>query len=176
MPTTLKPPPYCKHGQRPGECATCCPVAREAAPEVVPRPKPKRLPRGHSRLCVKIGENEYSATGRPDAVTAGSESFYDHVLDRDNLHPRKPGSDRPSKAELVMKVAAEQEGDPFTLQELAVACWAYYPEIFGLAGYEQRHVDFHAFRSVCDGSKRGLIARGYLVRVEGGRFRVGEGK
>jgi hypothetical protein len=73
----------------------------------------------------------------------------------------------------VLRVARALR-QPFTLNDLSVACWRHDPEFFGMKGYTQ-HPDNHKIHTFLYG-KRGLIFNGLLVRVDEGLFRVpGEG-
>jgi hypothetical protein len=69
----------------------------------------------------------------------------------------------------VLKVA-RQLRQPFTLNDLSVACWEHDHEFFGMKGYPQ-HPDNHKIHTFLYG-KRGLIHNGLLLRVEEGLFRV----
>ena len=58
---------------------------------------------------------------------------------------------------------------PFTLNDISVAVWRTCPEFFGMKGYP--YPDNHKVHYILYGEK-GLIARGLLVRVHQGLFRV----
>lgn len=58
---------------------------------------------------------------------------------------------------------------PFTLNDVSVAVWRTCPEFFGMKGYP--YPDNHKVHYILYGEK-GLIARGLLVRVHQGLFRV----
>src|SRR5215471_11634615 len=60
---------------------------------------------------------------------------------------------------------------PFTLNDISVAVWKTCPEFFGMKGYP--YPDNHKVHYILYGVK-GLIARGYILRVRQGLFRVPE--
>jgi hypothetical protein len=61
---------------------------------------------------------------------------------------------------------------PFTLNDISVALWRAYPEIFGMRGYP--YPDNHKVHSILYGD-RGLISRGLITRVRMGVFSVPDG-
>jgi hypothetical protein len=61
---------------------------------------------------------------------------------------------------------------PFTLNDVSVAVWRACPEFFGMRGYP--YPDNHKVHYILYGH-RGLIAKGLIVRVRQGLFRVPEG-
>src|SRR5947209_3943685 len=73
------------------------------------------------------------------------------------------------KGPVVLAVARSLR-QPFTLNDLSVACWRRDPAFFGMKGYQQ-YPDNHKIHSFLYG-KRGLIARRLLDRVSEGLFRV----
>ena len=58
---------------------------------------------------------------------------------------------------------------PFTLNDISVAVWKACPEFFGMKGYP--YPDNNKVHYILYGD-RGLIAKGMIVRVEQGLFRV----
>lgn len=61
---------------------------------------------------------------------------------------------------------------PFTLNDISVAVWRACPEFFGMKGYP--YPDNHKVHYILYGD-RGLIAKGMIVRVSEGLFRLPEG-
>src|SRR6267154_1382898 len=61
---------------------------------------------------------------------------------------------------------------PFTLNDISVAVWKACPEFFGMKGYP--YPDNHKVHYILYGD-RGLIAKGMILRVRQGIFRVAEG-
>src|SRR5437868_11538547 len=58
---------------------------------------------------------------------------------------------------------------PFTLNDISVAVWRACPEFFGMKGYP--YPDNHKVHYILYGD-RGLIAKGMILRVHQGLFRV----
>jgi hypothetical protein len=58
---------------------------------------------------------------------------------------------------------------PFTLNDISVAVWKACPEFFGMKGYP--YPDNHKVHYILYGD-RGLIAKGMILRVAQGLFRV----
>jgi hypothetical protein len=58
---------------------------------------------------------------------------------------------------------------PFTLNDISVAVWKACPEFFGMKGYP--YPDNHKVHFILYG-RRGLIAKGLILRVRQGLFRV----
>ncbi|HEV3256109.1 MAG TPA: hypothetical protein VG013_04460 [Gemmataceae bacterium] len=61
---------------------------------------------------------------------------------------------------------------PFTLNDISVAVWRACPEFFGMKGYP--YPDNHKVHYILYGD-RGLIAKGMILRVRQGVFRLAEG-
>ncbi len=61
---------------------------------------------------------------------------------------------------------------PFTLNDISVAVWQACPEFFGMKGYP--YPDNHKVHYILYGD-RGLIAKGLILRVQQGLFRVRDG-
>ena len=60
---------------------------------------------------------------------------------------------------------------PFTLNDISVAVWKACPEFFGMKGYP--YPDNHKVHYILYGD-RGLIAKGMVLRVSQGLFRLPE--
>jgi hypothetical protein len=60
---------------------------------------------------------------------------------------------------------------PFSLNDISVAVWRACPEFFGMKGYP--YPDNHKVHYILYGD-RGLIAKGLILRVSQGLFRVPE--
>ena len=60
---------------------------------------------------------------------------------------------------------------PFTLNDISVAVWKAYPDIFGMRGYP--YPDNHKVHYILYGT-RGLIAKGIVTRLRKGIFRVSD--
>jgi hypothetical protein len=73
---------------------------------------------------------------------------------------------------LTLLRVARTIAQPFTLNDISVAVWKACPEFFGMKGYP--YPDNHKVHSILYGD-RGLIAKGLLLRVHTGLFRVPEG-
>jgi hypothetical protein len=58
---------------------------------------------------------------------------------------------------------------PFTLNDISVAVWKACPDFFGMKGYP--YPDNHKVHYILYGD-RGLIAKGLILRVNQGLFRV----
>jgi hypothetical protein len=58
---------------------------------------------------------------------------------------------------------------PFTLNDISVAVWKACPDFFGMKGYP--YPDNHKVHYILYGD-RGLIAKGMILRVHQGLFRV----
>ncbi len=61
---------------------------------------------------------------------------------------------------------------PFTLNDISVAVWKACPEFFAMKGYP--YPDNHKVHYILYGY-RGLIAKGIILRVNQGLFRVADG-
>src|SRR5438105_318069 len=61
---------------------------------------------------------------------------------------------------------------PFTLNDISVAVWRACPDFFGMKGYP--YPDNHKVHYILYGD-RGLIAKGLILRVSQGLFRVPDG-
>jgi hypothetical protein len=60
---------------------------------------------------------------------------------------------------------------PFTLNDISVAVWQVCPEFFGMKGYP--YPDNHKVHYILYGD-RGLVAKGMILRVDQGLFRVAD--
>lgn len=150
----------CRHGVRVGECQTCTP-RKDAGPPAVGGPKPLPPPPEDIKGVKSTG----MPMGPPGA-------------------PKGPKKKPPPKGPRKLRTPAGplEEGSlpwhvyreacawyaPFSLADLAVACWTWDRPLFGLAGYESLHPDVRKVACVVYG-KRGLLARG-LVRWVGSKF------
>lgn len=83
-------------------------------------------------------------------------------------HPEDAGRVK-GQAEAVL-AAARTLPQPFTLEELVLACWQARPDLFGMDGYEG-YPDSHRTRCALYGP-RGLLGQGRLVREGVKRYRV----
>jgi hypothetical protein len=73
---------------------------------------------------------------------------------------------------LILLRVARTITQPFTLNDISVAVWRACPEFFSMKGYP--YPDNHKVHSILYGD-RGLIAKGLLLRVARGWFRVPDG-
>ncbi len=72
---------------------------------------------------------------------------------------------------VTLMQAARTIPQPFTLNDISVAVWKACPEFFGMKGYP--YPDNHKVHYILYGD-RGLIAKGMILRVGEGLFRVPE--
>jgi len=72
----------------------------------------------------------------------------------------------------ILHAAALKLAAPFSAPDLAVTAWQHAPWAFGLRGYEQIHPDFNKILVSLFG-RRGMLAKGLLVQVRTGLYRVG---
>src|SRR5438094_6534353 len=68
---------------------------------------------------------------------------------------------------LLLLRVARTIPQPFTLNDVSVALWRAYPDIFGMKGYP--YPDNHKVHYILYGT-RGLIAKGIVQRVRQGIF------
>ena len=73
---------------------------------------------------------------------------------------------------LILLRVARTIPQPFTLNDISVAVWKHCPQFFTMKGYP--YPDNHKVHSILYGD-RGLIAKGLLLRVSRGLFRVPDG-
>jgi hypothetical protein len=72
---------------------------------------------------------------------------------------------------LTLLRVARTIAQPFTLNDISVAVWQACPDFFGMKGYP--YPDNHKVHYILYG-ERGLIAKGMILRVQQGLFRVCE--
>jgi hypothetical protein len=70
---------------------------------------------------------------------------------------------------LTLLSVARTIPQPFTLNDISVAVWKACPDFFGMKGYP--YPDNHKVHYILYGD-RGLIAKGMILRVQQGLFRV----
>jgi hypothetical protein len=75
-----------------------------------------------------------------------------------------------NQRELIVEVARTLP-QPFTPQDLVVACWQAHPDAFGLAGYVDQYPSAARVYSKLHGSS-GVIARGDIVQLHFGSLFV----
>jgi len=73
---------------------------------------------------------------------------------------------------LTLLRVARTISQPFTLNDISVAVWRACPEFFGMKGYP--YPDNHKVHYILYGD-RGLIAKGMILRVRQGLFRLAQG-
>ncbi|HZT83690.1 MAG TPA: hypothetical protein VFA26_25900 [Gemmataceae bacterium] len=92
--------------------------------------------------------------------------------ERDEARQRVYHRLRASGHWLTLLRVARTLPQPFTLNDVSVAAWKACPEFFGMRGYP--YPDNHKVHFILYG-RRGLIAKGRILRVRQGLFRVPEG-
>lgn len=92
--------------------------------------------------------------------------------DRDHSRRRSITRLRASGQWLTLLRVARTIPQPFTLNDISVAVWRAWPEVFGMKGYP--YPDNHKVHYILYGS-RGLIAKGIIKRVQEGLFRLPDG-
>jgi hypothetical protein len=95
--------------------------------------------------------------------------FADEDDDRDRSRRQTLKRLRASGHWLTLLRVARGIPQPFTLNDISVAVWRACPEFFGMKGYP--YPDNHKVHYILYGD-RGLIAKGMIVRVQQGLFRV----
>jgi hypothetical protein len=103
---------------------------------------------------------------------AASQEAYRQQADKDATRRQTLRRVRAGSHWLTLLRVARTIPQPFTLNDISVAVWRTCPEFFGMRGYP--YPDNHKVHSILYGD-RGLIARGLIVRVRRGLFRVPEG-
>jgi hypothetical protein len=101
------------------------------------------------------------------AATDGDSSRHDRDRTRRGAIKRL----RASGHWVTLMQAARTIPQPFTLNDISVAVWKACPEFFGMKGYP--YPDNHKVHYILYGD-RGLIAKGMILRVGEGLFRVPE--
>lgn len=89
--------------------------------------------------------------------------------DRDATRRRAIKQLRTSGHWLTLLRVARTMPQPFTLNDISVAVWRACPEFFGMKGYP--YPDNHKVHYILYGD-RGLIAKGLILRVSQGLFRI----
>jgi hypothetical protein len=100
------------------------------------------------------------------AATAGDNASRQ---DRDRTRRGAIKRLRASGHWVTLMQAARTIPQPFTLNDISVAVWKACPEFFGMKGYP--YPDNHKVHYILYGD-RGLIAKGMILRVGEGLFRV----
>ena len=107
-----------------------------------------------------------------DYLEEGGKDEYDGRSDRERSRRQTFKRLRASGHWLTLLRVARTMPQPFTLNDVSVAVWRAEPEFFGMKGYP--FPDNHKVHYILYGS-RGLIAKGIILRVRQGLFRVAEG-
>jgi hypothetical protein len=97
--------------------------------------------------------------------------FANDARDRDQARRQSLKRLRASGHWLTLLRVARTIPQPFTLNDISVAVWRECPEFFGMKGYP--YPDNHKVHYILYGD-RGLIAKGMILRVQQGLFRVPE--
>jgi hypothetical protein len=95
-----------------------------------------------------------------------------HDADRDDRDSTRRAAIKRLRASghwLTLLRVARTIPQPFTLNDISVAVWRACPEFFGMKGYP--YPDNHKVHYILYGD-RGLIAKGMILRVQQGLFRV----
>jgi hypothetical protein len=82
---------------------------------------------------------------------------------------------RLSLEEEVLLAAADLEENnesAFTAEDLAIAAWEKFPDSFGMEGHSQYPDSNRVYTKLM--GKRGLVGRGWLVKVGGKRYQLSE--
>jgi hypothetical protein len=102
----------------------------------------------------------------------GGKDEYEARADRERSRRQTFKRLRASGHWLTLLRVARTIPQPFTLNDVSVAVWRAQPEFFGMKGYP--FPDNHKVHYILYGS-RGLIAKGIILRVRQGLFRVADG-
>lgn len=130
-------------------CAAC-----DAPPVVVVAPVPVQRP------VVPVTPPRPSPQPAPVVVTQPTQP----------TQPAEAPQGPTVRARIVMALAGLGPG-AHDVNELVVAAWRRYPEIFGLRGYEHTYPDSGRVLAKLAGPE-GVCGTGHCVRVEGGRIRL----
>ncbi len=126
-----------------------------------------------------------------DPTQAEQERFFLETWERENAglngrhtekaprkrYARRPGPPKyfrgilPTSGRGRLLEAARTWDGPFNLSTLVLTAWEMFPDDFGLPGAEKQYPSDNKVRYLLYGSK-GLIARGLIVKCEGGLMRV----
>jgi hypothetical protein len=96
----------------------------------------------------------------------------DEAADREDRDRTRRGAIKRLRASghwLTLLRVARTIAQPFTLNDISVAVWKACPDFFGMKGYP--YPDNHKVHYILYG-ERGLIAKGMILRVHQGLFRV----
>lgn len=80
----------------------------------------------------------------------------------------------PSERVLVAASKSRPVGTVLNVTRLVTAAWSRWPEVFGLEGARRLYPASHVVMHTLAGS-HGLIARGFVARVEGGYIVTAKG-
>jgi hypothetical protein len=107
-----------------------------------------------------------------DYLEAGKtkREFLEHE-DKDRVRVATIKKLRGSGHWLTLLQVARTIPQPFTLNDISVAVWRACPDFFGMKGYP--YPDNHKVHYILYGD-RGLIAKGLILRVSQGLFRLPE--
>jgi hypothetical protein len=107
-----------------------------------------------------------------DYLEAGKtrKEFLEHE-DKDRVRVATIKKLRASGHWLTLLQVARTIPQPFTLNDISVAVWRACPDFFGMKGYP--YPDNHKVHYILYGD-RGLIAKGLILRVSTGLFRLPE--
>ena len=105
-----------------------------------------------------------------DYLEAGKtrKEFVEHE-DKDRVRGATIKKLRSSGHWLTLLQVARTIRQPFTLNDISVAVWRACPDFFGMKGYP--YPDNHKVHYILYGD-RGLIAKGLILRVSTGLFRL----
>ncbi len=107
-----------------------------------------------------------------DYLEDNDKKKYEERVDKENTRRRVYKKLMAGGQWQILLRVARTIPQPFTLNDLSVACHAADPENFGMKGYPQ-HPDNHRIHWIMYG-RRGLIERGLIKRVRQGIFELPE--
>jgi hypothetical protein len=107
-----------------------------------------------------------------DYLEEGGKDEYEARADRERSRRQTFKRLRASGHWQTLLRVARTIPQPFTLNDVSVAVWRAQPDFFGMKGYP--FPDNHKVHYILYGS-RGLIAKGIILRVRRGLFRVADG-
>jgi hypothetical protein len=116
---------------------------------------------------------DYAAERRQQEQTPVEEEGRARRAERERSRRRTIKRLRAGGHWLTLLRVARSIGQPFTLNDISVAVWEVCPEFFGMKGYP--YPDNHRVHYILYGT-RGLIAKGLILRVRQGLFRVPDGR
>ncbi len=91
-------------------------------------------------------------------------------LDREETRRRVYNKLKANSHWLLLLRVARSIPQPFTLNDISVACHRAYPEAFGMKGYPH-YPDNHKVHYILYG-RRGLISHGLILRLRQGMFQL----